>query len=326
MIPSLTVFSLFFMLIHSPAQAEVVDRLEASVNNQLILQSDLSDFRRTIALRNQLDPLFQGTSVEKAGKNATSQQIVSFLINEKVILNKFPVEDSEVEEEVRKIQSKNRVSREALSQALAAQGFTFEDYFELIRGSVGKKKLIDSEIRSKVSVSDDDVKNYFYNEHPGSKSSRSYKIQIITLAPNQFKSPELARAAGNKALEEIKGGADFEEVAKRVSHDSSGKQGGNLGYLSSDNISSAIAKELKNLKVGEVSGLLGDSQSQYFILKLADIRSGADNKLTEMKEEIRDMLLAKEFQQQILLWIERERENAFVRVAGDSSLPKNNAN
>ena len=312
----LSLFSVF------EAEAGLLDRLEASVNSELILRSDISHFRRTVPLRKQLDPLFQGTQVEKHGRKASNRQIVNFLINEKVILSKFPVSKQEVEDEIRKIQTNNRVSREALISALKAQGFVFDDYFQLIKSSVAKKKLIDSEIRSKVSVSDDDVKNYFYNQYEGKKTARSYRIQIITVEPDKHSSGKEALEIAQQALNDIQGGESFAKTAKKYSDSPNAEEGGDLGFLSSENISPTIAKELKNLKVGQTSKILGGSDTQYFIIRLADIKSGEDEKLKQLKEKIRAQLLAKEFQQQIHLWIDRERQNAFVRVAGDPSIPK----
>ena len=56
----------------APAQAApvVIERLEAAVNQSLILQSDLSRFRKTTSLRAQLDPLFAGTPVAEKGEAA----------------------------------------------------------------------------------------------------------------------------------------------------------------------------------------------------------------------------------------------------------------
>src|SRR2546423_15509357 len=103
---------LVLLLCGTAAQAsEVIDRLEASVNSSIILKSDLQTFRRTIKLRAQLDPLFAGTSVAQHAESAATQEVVDFLIDEKLISQMFPVNDSEVEQEINSIQSNNHIDR-----------------------------------------------------------------------------------------------------------------------------------------------------------------------------------------------------------------------
>jgi peptidyl-prolyl cis-trans isomerase SurA len=303
------------------ARAALLDRLEASVNASLILLSDVRKFRETEKLRQQLDPLFAGTSIASKGKDASNGEIVSFLIDEKIILQQFPVADAEVETEINSIQSNNRISREQLKSALAEQRFAFEDYFELIRSSASKRNLIDRDIRTKVTISDDDVKNYFYNHYAKSASAPSaYKLSMITVSTRNYKSPAAAKAVAQRALADIKAGESFEEVAKRASDGPTASNGGDLGVVSDDQVSPQIREQVKKLKIGEVSDVFGSPQAGFNILKLLDVQTADDTRMDKMKEEIRGQLTAAEYQHQIQLWLERMRQTAFIHRAGESSI------
>ncbi|MGE0614797.1 MAG: peptidylprolyl isomerase [Bacteriovoracia bacterium] len=297
------------------AKGVVLDRLEASVNNSLIFLSDVTQFRKTIALRGQLDPLFSGSSFANSAASASDHDIVQFLVDEKVITSQFPVKDPEVEQEINSIQANNRISRDNLKAALRQQGFAFEDYFELIRASISKRGLIERDIRTKVFISDDDVKNYFYNQNPSTGKNVSYRIKIITVTPGNYKTQADARKAIQKAHAAVQAGEPFEEVAKRISDDPSSATGGELGTLSEEEMSAQIRKEIKPLKVGQTSGILGSDSTSYFILKLVDIKSSQDDKLNALKEQLRGQLAAKEYAHQIELWIQRERQKAFIHIA-----------
>lgn len=305
----------------SPAQAApiVLDRLEASVNSSLILLSDVSRFRKTEKLRAQIDPLFAGTVVATQGDKATQPQIVQFLIDEDLILQQFPITDQEVEQEINQIQNNNHLERSQLRQFLQQQGFTFEDYFELIRASASKRNLIDRDIRTKVTISDDDVKNFYYNHYAqSSPAARAYHIRAIVITPKNYKSPLAARQVAEQALKEIRSGESFEEVAKRVSDDSSASSGGDLGTLTEDQMSPLIRDNLKTLKIGEVSPILGSTKSALMILKLVDVKSEEDQRMKKLKEEIRGQLVAAEYQHQVQLWLQRQRQTAFIHLAGES--------
>lgn len=302
-----------------PAQAApvVIDRLEASVNSSLILLSDIEHFRKLLKLRNQLDPIFAGTSVAAKGSGASNDEIVNYLVDEKLISQAFPVTDAEVEQEINSIQSNNHIDRSQLKAALSEQGFSFDDYFELIRASASKRNLIDRDIRTKVSISEDDVKNYFYTHYsPTMPGTRSYQLRLIFISPKTYKTPAAARDAAQNALKEIQSGEAFEEVAKRVSDDPSAGSGGDLGTLKEDQMSPLIRDNLKNLKIGEVSSILGDPQRGYYLLKLIDVKSDESERMQRARDEIRNQLTAAEYQHQIQLWLERQRQTAFIRRAG----------
>ncbi len=300
-------------------QARVIlDRLEASVNSSLILTSDVSKFREIVKLRSQLDPLFAGTPVAAKGSDAPTQEIVDFLIDERIISQQFPKTDGEVEQEINSIQATNHLDRAALKEALTREGFKFSDYFDLIRDSGSKRDLIDRDIRTKVSISDDDIKNYFYNHYAreSSFSSRAFHLEIITISPKSYKTFAAANKVAIQALKDIKGGESFEEVAKRVSDDASSTSGGDLGVLTEDQMHPVIREHAKKLKIGEVSDVFTDSLSKRnYILKLVDVKSDDSERLNKMKEEIRNQLNAAEYQHQISLWLDRQRQTVSIHRA-----------
>jgi len=293
-----------------------VDRLEASVNSGVILSSDIQRFRDTFSLRMELDPLFASSSLAQSGGKPTESEMIGALVQDRLILEAFPVTDTEVEQEINSIQSSSRISRDRLKAALAEKGARFEDYFELIRLSTAKRNLIDREIRSKVSISEDDVKNQFYNRIARQGNiPLTYKVQIISISRSSFNSAKAVTDAAERAQTAIKAGDSFDEVAKRYSDDATAASGGDLGSLTEDQMSPAIKKEIKTLKVGQVSATIGDPNQRVIILRLADISSGDDARFQKVRDEIRNQLTAAEYQKQIQFWIERQERQAFIHRA-----------
>ena len=305
-----------------PVRAAVADRLEASVNSSIILLSDLRRFRDVLKLRAQLDPLFAGTPVAAKGTAATDLEIVEFLINERLISQQFQIPDTEVEQEINSIQSNNHIDRTALKSALKEQGFSFDDYFDLIRASVSKRNLIDRDIRTKVTISDDDIKNYFYNHYSrNSAIPIAYHMQLISVSTKSFKSSAAAREAAERALQALKAGEAFDEVAKRASDHPTASTGGDLGTLTDDQMAPAIREQVKGLKIGQVSPVFGTAKAGgFYIIKLVDVKSSYSDRYEKAKDEIRNQLYAGEYQHQIQLWIERQRQSAFIHRAGEQAV------
>ena len=245
---------------------------------------------------------------------ATDPEILSFLIDESIILEKFPVSDSEVEQEINGIQTNLKIDRDTLKSAISREGFKFEDYFKLMRASVAKRQLVDREIRNKAAVSDDDVKADYNRSHSGSKSFRgSFHLHLIRVTKSNFKSEAAAKEEAQKALESIKRGASFEDVAKSVSDDTTQEGGGDLGFLSYSEMSPVLQKEVQRLGPEKTSGLI-DDKTGFLILKIGEVKADGDAAFEREKDVIRSRLMESEFQHQIRIWLDRERSLNFVKV------------
>jgi hypothetical protein len=81
-------------------------------------------------------------------------------------------------------------------------------------------------------------------------------------------------------------------------------------------MSPVIREALKKLKIGETSQVLGDAKTRYFILKLVDVTSAESDRFKQQKEEIRGQLAAGEYQRQIQLWLDRQRQTASIHRTG----------
>ena len=311
----------------SKTKTVLLDRLESSVNASLVLRSDVEDFRKTLRLRTQLDPLFAGTPLAAEGAQASNEKIIGFLENERLITQAFPKTDAEVELEINSIQKNNRLDRAGLTEALEREGFSFKKYFSAMRDSSSKREMIRQDIQTKVTIADDDVKNYFYNHYTrNTKTPRAFHLELISISEKSFKSStkqgaqSLAHQTATQALKDIRSGEAFEEVAKRVSDGITASSGGDLGVLTEDEMQPAIRGHIGKLKIGEVSEIFG-TPGQYYIVKLVDIQSNQNEELDKMKEEIRSQLASKEYQRQVEIWLERKRQLAFIHRAGEPPIP-----
>jgi peptidyl-prolyl cis-trans isomerase SurA len=304
--------SIFFVTATSSYAAPVViEKLEASVNNSLILKSDITRFRETAILRMQLDPIFAGTALAKSAKTASVTAIQDYLIQEKLILQAFPMTDSEVESEINSIQSGNKITREQLKTALAGQGFQFTDYFELIRVGAAKRNLLDREIRTKVSLSEDDLKNYYLTKYAKDKNVET-SYHVLLISNENKKTIQQAAFALQK-------GEDFSEIAKKFSTDPSSASGGDLGVLNGAQMNSTLRTEIQKLSPGQVSPIVEVKNSSFLLIKLLNITTSNEAHFKRVEAELRAELSTTEFQKQLELWTARQKQVSFVHQAPESA-------
>ncbi len=306
----LTLFSGAFAI---SVDAVLVDRVEAIVNKRPIFFSDFERFRSLIPLRAKIDPLFVNEPIGRKA-NPTNEDVLNYLIDEALVIDKFPVADAEVEQEINTIQANLKIDREALKSAVGREGFRFEEYFRLMRISIAKRNLIDREIRNKTAVSDDDLRAEYNRAHSGSKSfGGSFRLFLIRISKANYKTSVAAREEAGQALEALKKGEAFEEVAKRLSEDPSQEFGGDLGHLAYNEMSPEIQAEVRRLGPEKTSEIIEDKKS-FLIVRVGDIKFDTDSAFEREKDSIRARLMEGEFRHQVRLWLDRERALNYVKV------------
>ncbi len=295
------------------ARAALVERVEAVVNKKAIYKSDIDRFRKMVPLRMKVDPLFSNDPLAKKA-SATDSEIVSFLIDETIVVEKFQVNDGEVEQEITGIQGNLHIDRDQLKAAIVREGFTFEQYFNLMRVSIAKRQLIDREIRNKATVSDDDLKAEFKRQHSTAKNfSGAFHISLVKFAKKTYKTPLLAKAEALKAEEELKKGTSFEEMVKKYGDDAASATGGDLGYLSYSEMSPELQKEVHKLGPQKTSSVI-ETKNEFMIVKVGDVKADVDAAYDKEREALRSKLLEGEFAHQVRLWLDNQRNQNYVRI------------
>ena len=97
-------------------------------------------------------------------------------------------------------------------------------------------------------------------------------------------------AEARSVLEELKGGADFATVARVISKDPDGKQGGDLGFFRRDQVWPGFADAAFSLQPGQVGPVPVHNEFGWHIVKVEERRLVAPPTLSEVRDQIRDEL------------------------------------
>jgi peptidyl-prolyl cis-trans isomerase C len=97
-------------------------------------------------------------------------------------------------------------------------------------------------------------------------------------------------AEAKSVLDELKKGADFGAVARVVSKDPDGKQGGDLGFFRRDQVWPGFADVAFSLQPGQVGQKPVHNEFGWHIIKVEERRLVAPPTLSEVREKIRQDL------------------------------------
>jgi peptidyl-prolyl cis-trans isomerase SurA len=292
------------LLLSTHSHARLVDRTSALVNGEVILQSDLQSYKKNFSLRKEIDP-FVGLVNLAIGEN---KENLDYLIQESLVLQKFPPTEEETEEEINAVQRNNKITREKLKEVLLAQGVNFDDYRQLMRVSVAKRKLVERELRPLAMITDEEVKNQYYTDSSLKERRKEQKLVLkYNLQQLLLPNSKLSEFAHKR----LKAGEDFDAVASDLG--SEGAESSKLGTISEENMNSMIKDSIQGLKVGESTKPIS-AGTGYMILKILEISAPTDPVFEREKERIRSVLFQKALLGQLKLWTERERSQSYIHI------------
>lgn len=307
-----------FIGVNQAHSKELLERIIAVVNGEMISYLEFEEYRKKLKNRGLVDEsLLQ--FVNRAELIEKDQALTDHLIDIKLIdaevrKQNLQVTIERVEAEIRSITDRNSISREQLKSALADQGVRFSDYQNFLKSSLERQSLIEKEITSKIKVSDDDVSAYFFNTK-GKEKNQIFEFELahVLFVPH-LGGVESALKRAEDALRRLKSNAlSFEKLASQFSEDPNFNQDGYLGAFRSGEMMKEFEEGIRNTRVGEHSEIV-KSRVGFHIIKVLKRTLIDDPALEPEKAKIRSQLMAESFERQFKLWLNRKREEAFIRI------------
>ena len=251
-----------------------LDRVVAVVNDDALTQYDLEEAKRIV-----LQQLKQ-QNVQQPAPDVLEKQLLERLVTERALLqfakeSGIKVDDTQVERAIQRIAEDNKMTVDALRQALAKDNVPYTKYRDDVRNEIVIQRLREREVDNRITVSDAEVEQYLATIKAQSGGEAEYRLaHILVLVPEQASSAQIEakKRRAEEALKSVGEGADFGQVAAGFSDASDALSGGNLGWRPGARLPTVFAEAVRGMKVGEVSPVLR-SAAGFHIVKLLERRS-----------------------------------------------------
>ena len=203
-------------------------------------------------------------------------------------------------------EAKQNMPEEAYQKELTARQLTTADMREGLRRQLFAQKVLEREVTSKVSVTDQDVSAFYdANRAQFNVAEEAYRIAQIAVTPvrepqstnrtgDDATTPEAAAAKVRMLTEKLKGGTQFSELARDYSEDAeSAARGGDLGFVPVSQLrqaSPALRNAVLNKSPGSVN-VVSSGGAHLIVLVVAHEQAGQrDLSMPGVKETITDTL------------------------------------
>jgi peptidyl-prolyl cis-trans isomerase SurA len=302
----------------APAPRQVVDRVAATINGEVVTLSDLEE--RAGAEWDRVERMDQGKARDEARtaalKRALDAVVADRLLADEAKSLQVEVTDAQIDAAIGDIKTRNHFDDAQLEQALAQQGLTRPEFRAQIRRELETFQVLQYKVRGRVKLSDDDVRNY-YQTHPqefGGEPEVHVRHIFLPLPEGASAAEEQkVRAEGEKVLARLKAGEDFAKVARQVSKGPSAADGGDLGWLRRGTIQKALEDVAFKLEPGRVSGLVRAGPGLH-VIKVEERRTGGGKKFEDVAEEIKGRLYEEQVGTYRQQYLDELRKNALVDV------------
>jgi peptidyl-prolyl cis-trans isomerase SurA len=315
-IPYLMAGLLLFSL--GGTRGEVVDRIVALVNNDVITLSELEESGRHFfdQVQKSTSPSEREEKLREARKAVLEQLIENKLLDQEIRSKKIEVPDREVDAAIQELMTHNHITENDLKKALAKDGLTYSYYRQRIREDLGKMHLVNREIKSKIVLKEEDLRKTYDQNLKEYTDQLEVKVQQIF-----FPIPQLAmedqittiRKEAQAILEKARQGEDFAQLALKYSKGPEAREGGVLGFFKPKELRPELEEAAFKLKPGELSDLI-QSPEGFHILRVMERKGGEPKSFAEVQDKIRDEMVQAEAERQFREWMKALRAKAYIDV------------
>src|SRR5256885_2100347 len=275
----------------APARVDLIDRIVAVVNKEVITQYELAER----ANRVQKELQRRGTSLPDRGE--MERQVLERLIIEKVQLQYaretgVRVDDLELDRTVSRVAEGNKLSLTEFRQTLERDAIGFDKFREELRNEILMNRLRDREVTGKITISEGEIENLLLDENERKDTATEYNIaHILVRVPEQATPVQLEarRARAEEVVKRLGGGAEFAQLAATYSDAPDALQGGAMGWRSQQRLPELYGQGLAGLKPGDISKVFR-SAAGFHVLKLLELR-GAGAPLLVEQAHVRHILV-----------------------------------
>ena len=209
------------------------------------------------------------------------------------------------------------MSEEVLARLLLERGMTQEEYRRDIEDQIRLSKLVQREIRAKVTATDEEVAAWF-NEHR-QDWYRPEKIRIRHLLiplPTGASADEVeaARARANALLDSVRGGTDFAALVRAETPGAAADADPVSGELARGELFPALEAAAFALPVGGVSEPV-QSPAGFHLVQVAEKTPAYEPRLEEVRASIEQKIVERKTRERYDAWIKQ------LRVRGDRRNP-----
>ncbi|VAX16374.1 Peptidyl-prolyl cis-trans isomerase PpiD [hydrothermal vent metagenome] len=253
-------------------------------------------------------PLFKLKEIKSPGQKAKLKESILHRVVDNIALEmealrlKIPVTEEELDDEVHSLLGEYDDAKFQLT--LAENKISFNEWKEALKKGIMIRKLVLSEIDSKIKVSEPEIKSYFKSNAEEFKWPERVRARQI-MVDDETKAEQIRKRLLKKY--------DFAKMAKAESQSPDAADGGDLGFFGRGQMPPEFEAALFKLKVGEISEVI---KSIYGFHLFVVTKKEKPRAMTydEARERIRKILMTVKREKEFKNWLRKIKSELDVKT------------
>ena len=299
--------------------AEVVDRIIAIVSDEIITLSELNEIYQPqvdriksmgYPLREERKRLF------KLREEMLWSLIYQKLADQEIKEKKLKVSDAELNKTIERFKEDKLLSDGELRTYLGEQGVTEEEFRNNLRKSILKDKLLSYEVRSKIVITQEDIKTYYDSHISAYGAEKEYHLRNIAMsvpASADEKTRQAVFSEMEKISKALNEGQSLNSVADKYSNTPYSLIGGDLGTFKLNELSPKLQEAVADKKAGEYTSVM-EADFGYQLLFVQEIIEVEGKSLEKASADIREKLNNEKLDEKYREWLENLKEKSHIKI------------
>jgi peptidyl-prolyl cis-trans isomerase SurA len=306
------------VLVPAAAMSEVVDRIVAVVNDDIITLSELDSAFQPYQKR--IDASYKGPDKDKVVADGHSK-ILSRMIDNRLIEQRSKkagiiIKDDEVMDTIKDLLRRKSLPMGEFTKTLEREGTTLEAYRQDMKEQMTRMRLLRKELRTKTLVSDEEIGEYYVKhrqEYEGKEAVRIKQI-LILLPQNASRAMKIKLKADAEMIRKrMIDGEPFDVLAVQFSQGPSAATGGDVGFLDKGTMLPEVDSVAFRLSKDEISEVIVSPVGLH-IIKVLDRRGAGIKPIDVVREEIKAKLEEEKMEKKYEEWIVDLRKKSHIEI------------
>lgn len=303
-------FTIALLVASASASAEVINRITAIVNDEVITETELN---RAIE-RSKKETGTKPNSDERS--EMLGRLIDNALMDQLVAEAKITVSDDDLARAIAGVLHDNQMSLEQLKSELSSKGTTYERYKDDMSREIKRVKFLNQVIGPQVKITDQDLRDYYQRHQDQFRGSHEAHIAEIVLPLTGVSTQGEFEALRDQALSIVakaRQGKNFAELASKYSKGPAAESGGDLGTVDLKNLPPLVGATVRKMQVGQISQplLVDNAIAIVKVISLPEISAGD---FERTRDDIYAALYDERIEETLYSYLSKERQKAFIDI------------
>jgi parvulin-like peptidyl-prolyl isomerase len=184
---------------------------------------------------------------------------------------------------------------------------------QTVRDQLLLMRVADQHIRGNITVGDSELKRFYQEHRDRFALPEEYQLSQIIIRPRSPDGLAEALTKARLAMDELKRGEKFEDVAMQHSEGANALQGGRLGWVRQGELIPAIEQAVAHLVPGGISNII-ESPEGIQIIRMDDRKPKQFRRYEDVRREIQELVYRQKSEEMYQAWLVELKNKAYIEI------------